>query len=80
MYSNKESRIVVPIIKRMGVITSIQVCLISQMNINYKENGGKKSFFANPKHQYRVSQYEEHDCSANNKKMQIIMSIEVCHI
>ena len=28
----------------------------------------KKAFLANPKHQYRVSQYGEHDCSAHNKK------------
>ena len=28
----------------------------------------KKAFFANPKHQYRVSQFEKHDYSANNKK------------
>ena len=28
----------------------------------------KKAFLANPKHQYRVSQHGEHDCSANNKK------------
>ena len=38
------------------------------MNINYKENGGKKSFLSNLKHQHRVSQYEEHDCSAHKKK------------
>ena len=28
----------------------------------------KKSFQANPKHQYYVSQCGEHDCSAQNKK------------
>ena len=28
----------------------------------------KKAFVANLKHQYRVSQSEEHDCSAHNKK------------
>ena len=27
-----------------------------------------KAFLVNPKHQCRVSQYREHDCSANNKK------------
>ena len=30
--------------KRIEVIIGIQVCLVSEMNINYKENGGKKSF------------------------------------
>ena len=52
----------------MGIIMSIHVSLISLININYKENGGKKSFPTNPKHQYCVSQYEKYDCSAHNKK------------
>ena len=34
----------VPITKKMEIIMTNQVCLISQMNINYKENSGKKSF------------------------------------
>ena len=38
------------------------------MNINYKENGGKNAFLTNPKHQYRVSHKEEHDCGAHNEK------------
>ena len=28
----------------------------------------RKAFIANPKHQHHVSQCEEHDCSAHNKK------------
>ena len=28
----------------------------------------KKAFHANPKHQCHVSEWEEHDCSAHNKK------------
>ena len=28
----------------------------------------RKTFLANPKHQYRSSQFGEHDCSANKKK------------
>ena len=27
-----------------------------------------KAFLANPKHQYHVSQWEDHDCSADKKK------------
>ena len=27
----------------------------------------RKAFVTDPKNQYRVSQYGEHDCSANNK-------------
>ena len=46
----------------------IHISLISWMNFDYKENGGNKAFLANPKHQYHVSQYREHDCQANNKK------------
>ena len=38
------------------------------MNINYKEMMETKTFLANPKHQYRESQREKHDCSANNKR------------
>ena len=63
-----ENMIGVPITKRMEIITSIQDCLISQMNFDYKENDGKKTFLANPKHQYRVCQREEQDCSAHIKK------------
>ena len=46
----------------------IQVCLIPWMNFDYKENGGKKAFPENLKHQYRVSQCEELDCVANRKR------------
>ena len=28
----------------------------------------RKAFLANTKHQYRVSQYGEQDCGANNKR------------
>ena len=28
----------------------------------------RKAFLANPKHQYHVSQREEHDCSTHNEK------------
>ena len=45
MYPNEEDRIVVPTTKGMEFITGIQVCLIWQMNFDYKKNYGKKSFF-----------------------------------
>ena len=38
------------------------------MNSNYKEMVERKAFLANPKHQHRVSQCREHDCSAHNRK------------
>ena len=40
VYPNKENMIAVPITKRMEIVMSIQLYLISQMNFDYKENGG----------------------------------------
>ena len=56
------------ITKRMEIVTSIQFCLISRMNFDYMESGGEKAFLANPKHQYRVSQYRQHNYYTNKKK------------
>ena len=50
MHPNVDNMIVLPIIKRVEIIMHIQVSLISQMNFDYNENGGKKAFSANPKH------------------------------
>ena len=50
-----ENMIAKPIRKRMEIVMGIQVCLISWMNFDYNENGRKKAFLANPKHQYHVS-------------------------
>ena len=63
-----ENIVVVPITKRMVIIISIQVCLFSRMNFNYKEDGGKKSFSFKSKASNYVSQCGEHDGSALNKK------------
>ena len=68
MYPNVEKMIVVLIRKAKKIITSIEVSLISWLNINYKKNDGKKTFLVNLKHQFRASQCGEHDCSANNEK------------
>ena len=68
MYANEENMIIVSITKRMEIIKSIQVCLISRMNINYNEMVERKAFLANLDYQHRIPQYGEHDCSANNKK------------
>ena len=54
MNPNVESMIVAPITKRMEIIIGIQVHLISQINFDYKEIGGKIAFLANPKHYYHV--------------------------
>ena len=63
-----ENMIAMPIIKRMEIVMGIHVCLILWMNFDYKENGGKNAFLANPKHQYHVCQCGEHDCGAYNKE------------
>ena len=75
MYRNVENMIVVPITKRMEIIMSIQVSPNSRMNFNCKEMVERKGFLANPNNQRRVSEYGEHDCSANKKRMEIITSI-----
>ena len=49
VYPNDKNMIVVPITKRMAIITSIQVCLISRMSVNYKDNDRKKSFSSKSK-------------------------------
>ena len=50
MYPNDVNMTIVPITKRIEIIISVQIRLISWMNIDYKENGGKKAFLANQKH------------------------------
>ena len=45
MYPNEENMIFMPITKRIEIVMSIQVRLISQINFEYKENGGKNAFF-----------------------------------
>ena len=77
MHPNEENIIVAPITKGVEIITSVLLCLISSMNIYYKENGGKKAFFANLKYQDRASQYGEHDLALITKRMEIITSIQV---
>ena len=54
--------------KRMEIVIGIQVCLISWMNFDCKDNGGRKAFLAKLKHQYHVSQYGEHNCNAQSQK------------
>ena len=69
MYPNNESLIVVPNNKKkIKIFMSIQVCLISWMNINLRKTVGGNASLANPKHQYHVSQKGEHDSSAHKKK------------
>ena len=61
LYSNEMKMIGVPIIKRMEIIKSIQVCPISQWTLIIRKMVERKAFLAKPKHQYHVSQRDEHD-------------------
>ena len=42
--SKEKNMITVPTIKRIELIMSIQVCLITRMKSNYMKNSGKKNF------------------------------------
>ena len=55
-YLVEDNVFMVPITTIMKIILRIQVCLIGWINFDYKENGGKKAFITNPKHQNCVSQ------------------------
>ena len=66
MYPNEEKMIVVPITKRMEINMSIQICHISWVNFDHKENDGRKAFLATPKHQFHIFDCGVHDCSADN--------------
>ena len=68
MYPNIKNKIVVPTTKGMKIITSIEDCLIHGWTLVTRKMVERKAFLANPKHQYRVSQYGEHDFSAHSKK------------
>ena len=49
VYPNVDNMIAKPTTKRKETIMSIQVCLLSLMNFDNMENGGKKAFLTNPK-------------------------------
>ena len=68
VYPIIENMIAMPITKRMEIVMGLQVCLISQMNLDSKESGGNKAFLGNPNHQYHVCQCGEHDFHTNNKR------------
>ena len=70
MDPNEEDMIVMPITKRMEFITSIQVFLISWMNSDYNEIGGRKNFSS-------TSNKENMIVVLITKRMEIITSIHV---
>ena len=54
VYPNDENVFIVPNNKRKGFKNAC--CLISWMNFDSKENGGKKLFLTKPKHKYYAFQ------------------------
>ena len=60
--------IVVPITKRMEIIMGIQVFSFCEWTLIISKMIERKGFLENPKHQYHVSEWEDRDCSAHNKK------------
>ena len=68
MYPCEMNMIRVPITKRMEIVKSIQVYPISRLTLIIRKMVEIKAFFAKSKHQYRVSQQDEHHWSPNNKK------------
>ena len=72
--------IVVLMTKTMQIIISIKVSPISRVNINYKENGGRKAFLANPRPQLAYPNVENTIIVQITKRMEIIMGIQVYHI
>ena len=65
--SNKENKIIVPITKRMRLLWVYKFVSFHEWALIIRKMVDRKVFLANPKHQYRVSQYGEHDCRATNK-------------
>ena len=80
MYPNKDNKIIVAITKRIGIVMSIQVCLISQMNLDYEENGGEKAFLEIQSINIMYPNVENMIIVPITKRMEIIMSIQVCLI
>ena len=78
LVSNEENMIVVPITKRTEIVTSIQVCIISWMNFDYKENGGKKKLFLQIQSINIIHPKRENMILVPiTKRMEIITSIQV---
>ena len=68
LYPNEMSMVRVPITKRMEIMKSIKVCPLSQWTLIIRKMAERKAFLAKSKPQCRVSQWDEHDWGANNKK------------
>ena len=80
MYPNVENMILVLITKRIEISTSIQVCLISQMNINYREMVEGKLFLLIQSVKIVYPNRENVIIVPITKRIEIIASIKVCLI
>ena len=80
MYTNEENIIAAPITKGIEIIMGIQVCVISWMNINYKEGGGKKLFMQFQNINIMYPKEKNMIVVPTTKWMEIIMIIQACLI
>ena len=79
VYPNVENLIAVPITKRMEITMSIQVWHVSQININYRENHGKKKLFLHIQTINNMYPYMEKMIIVPiTKGGEIITSIQLC--
>ena len=77
MYPNDENMIIVSVTIRIEIIMSIQVCLISRMNFDNKENGKEKLFFPNQSINIVYPKKINKIVVPLTKRMEIITSIQV---
>ena len=77
MHPKVENMIVVPITKKIEIIISKQVCLISRMNFDLRENNGKKGFSCKFKASRSYPNVENVIVVPITKRIEIIMSIQV---
>ena len=80
IYSNKDNMILVPITKGMEIIIGIQVCLISWMNLIIRKIVEITHFLQIQSINSIYSNKEIIIVVPITKRMEIIMSIEVCLI
>ena len=52
----------------MGLLWEFRFDSFHEYTLIIRNMVERKTFLANPNHQYRVSQYGEHDCSAQSQK------------
>ena len=80
VYPNLEDMIVMPIAKRMKITMSNKVYPISRMNFDYTKNGGGKLFLQIESINTMYPNEENMIIVPITRRMEIVMSIQVCLI